>query len=81
MVLRLLALVSLLFLSQASLARQLETKTPDDVPDTCPVARPLALPSILPWLYPLKPGPREFWVRHGKAVGSLGFHPAENCWG
>jgi hypothetical protein len=42
MVLRLLALVSLLFLSQASLARQLETKTPDDVPDTCPVARPLA---------------------------------------
>jgi hypothetical protein len=60
MVLRLLTLVSLLFLSQASLAQQLQT-TPDDVPETCPITRAPALPFIPPWPYPLKAGPGEFW--------------------
>jgi hypothetical protein len=58
MVLRLLTLVSLLFLSQASLARQ---QKPDDVPDTCPVTRSTVPPFVPPWPYPLKAGPGWFW--------------------
>jgi len=61
MLLRLLTLVSLLFLSQTSISQQLQKTKADDVPDTCPVTRPPALPFIPPWPYPLTAGPRQFW--------------------
>ena len=61
MLLRLLTLVSLLFLSQTSISQQLQKTKADDVPDTCPATRAAALPFIPPWPYPLKAGPRQFW--------------------
>jgi len=61
MLLRLLTLVSLLFLSQPSSPQQLQKTKADDVPDTCPATRAPTLPFIPPWPYPLKAGPRQFW--------------------
>jgi hypothetical protein len=75
--LRLLALVSLLLLSQASLAQQLRTTALDDVPETCPVTRSPALPFVPPWPYPLKAGPGAFWFGTDSLWTAL---PADGAW-
>ena len=77
MFLRLLALVSLLLLSQASLAQQLRTTALDDVPETCPVTRSPALPFVPPWPYPLKAGPGAFWFGTDSLWTAL---PADGAW-
>jgi len=69
MLLRLLTLVSLLFLSQPSSPQQLQKTKADDVPDTCPATRAPTLPFIPPWLYPFFEGRAEtVLVRYGKAM-------------
>jgi hypothetical protein len=61
---RLLALVTLLLLTQASLAQhsaqQSQTAT-RDVPETCPVTKASDHPFIPPWPYPKVPYPGGSW--------------------
>ena len=60
MLLRLL-LLSLVFLSQASLAQRPEAAKPGDVPASCPVTKASDRPFIPPPPYPEKPYPGAFW--------------------
>ncbi|SRR5712692_7517675 len=58
---RLLSLLCLLFLSQASLTQQTGTAKPDGVPDTCPVTRPSDEAFLPPSPYPAKAPKGNFW--------------------
>jgi hypothetical protein len=57
---RLLALVSLLLLTQTSRSQQSQTTT-GDVPETCPVTKASDQPFIPPWPYPKAPYPGGYW--------------------
>src|ERR1700693_5979555 len=57
---RLLALVGVLLLTQASLAQQSQTAT-YDVPETCPVTKASDQRFIPPWPYPKAPYPGGSW--------------------
>lgn len=56
---RLLALVSLLLLTQASLAQPSQKKA--EVPESCPVTKASDQPFIPPWPYPKNPYPGGSW--------------------
>src|SRR5207237_533030 len=62
---RLLALVSLLLLTQTSLSQQSQTTT-GDVPETCPATKASDQPFIPPWPYPKAPYPGGYWFGKDK---------------
>ena len=74
---RLLALLCLLFLSQASPTQESGTAKPARVPETCPVTNPSDKPFVPPYPYPAEPRLGGFWF------GSDGLWiipPAEGEW-
>jgi len=72
---RLLVLISLLLLTQASLAQQ--SQIPGDVPGTCPVTKASDQPFIPPWPHPQTPYPGGSWFGTDRLWMAL---PANGIW-
>jgi hypothetical protein len=78
MLLRLLPLVCLVFLSQASLAQQSRTVIPDGMPQTCPVTKPDQTSLFVPPSpYPMKAPIGLFWFGTDRLWTQL---PANGIW-
>jgi hypothetical protein len=77
MLLRLLLLLCLFFLPQASsLTEQVEATLSDDVPDTCPVTKPYQTSLFVPPSpYPAKASPGMFWFGTDRLWTSLKENP------
>lgn len=75
--LRLLPLLTLVFLSQPSFTQQLGTGSPSTVPETCPVTSPSDHPFVPPQPYPVKPSEDDFWFGTDELWTNL---PARGTW-
>ena len=76
--LRLLPLVCLLSLPQASLAQQSGMATQDRVPDTCPVTKPYQVSLFVPPSpYPAKASGSDFWFGSDRLWTAL---PVNGTW-
>ncbi len=78
MLLGLAALVFLLFVSQASLARHPGTSNSDRVPESCPVTRPYQTSFFIPsFPYPSKASAGDFWFGSDRLWTAL---PVNGTW-